>query len=636
MTGAHGAAFRDRMLSAVRYFASAPDLNDARRELAALLAYGPGAVTVFDEIVNELAAAGTLPRPALMSLRAFALHVQRSNAPRAANPAWLDLPPDDGAPDETVLIGSEDAPEAAPEADTGDDRAEPDAVEQTEATEEIDEAAEADLPKGTVCADRYIVDKPIAIGGMSTVYRAIDDRSGKPVALKVLRRTLIDDPDQIAAFEREADNAWALRDPHFVKVLAQGWIGKRPFLALELLEGQSLGAALKTQFATGARWPLVRRLLTAIGTAIGHAHANGLVHADLKPGNIFLQRDGEPKILDLGAVQVVHGDTRLDLERDHDLSGGALTPAYASPEMLLGASAEPRDDVFALAVIGYELLAGRHPFDRYSADRARHLDIRPTRPRGIPAYAWRMLRRGLALRRDRRPPSMKAFVAGLQPPFPTATLAGCAVALLAVVGAATWSQANPDRAATYLENGRQARELAVDLLGLRPLPRRPVDSLAAALRLAQSTGWTGPRDRLTTALADRMTAEVMTADPPSSLIRGTAALATLREVGLLGTDAAEAALSVTRTLAADLTRLVQEDERFAVEPISLRLELLRTIDPDAVRLIAPHLTNLLNERRHGLRTDEERERFDAVARELVTRYPVIPPPVGVAAAEVSD
>lgn len=621
MTGAPDAAFRARMLSAVRYFASAPDLNDARRELAALLAYGPGAVAIFERIVNDMMATGTLPRPTLMSLRAFAIHVQRSTAPKAANPAWLDIPSDDGAADETVLLGSEDAPPADSET------AEEGGGAPADAFEETDETPDVDLPKGTVCARRYIIEEPIAVGGMSTVYRAIDDRDGKVVALKVLRRSFTSDPDVVAAFEREADNAWILRDRRFVQVLAQGWVDGQPFLALEHLDGQSLGAAMKTKYATGAPWRVVRRILTDVGEAIAYAHSHGLVHADLKPGNIFILRNGDPKVLDLGAVQVVHGDARLDLERDRDMAGGALTPTYASPEMLLGAAAEPRDDVFALAVIGYELLSAGHPFERYSADRARHLDIQPKRPRGIPGYAWRMLRRGLAYRRGRRPRTMAAFIAGLHPPFPTATVAFGAIALAAVIGIAAWSHGNPDAAGRALETAAQARELTVDLLALRPLPDRPDDSLAMAVRIADSTGWQAPRDILVRRLSERLAPGRMAADPPASLARAVAALGALRDAGLLEINAAETTLSVTRTLIADLSEMVQDDGPLPAAAIIGRLEMLQEADPDAVRVIAPHLTNLLNEQRHGLRTEAERAEFDRLAAQLIERFPIVPPPI---------
>ena len=288
---------------------------------------------------------------------------------------------------------------------------------------------DAEVLEGVRCANRYLIGEAIAVGGMSVVYRGRDERSGEPVAVKVLHRSLAGDSGLVALFLREADNGWSLRHRGFVKFLAQGWVGGRPFVILEFLEGQHLGAAMRAEFATGAPWPIARRLLRKIGAALAHAHSRGLVHADLKPGNIFLLTDGEPRILDLGAAQVIHHGSSLDADCEGGYPVGAITPAYASAEMLLGAPADPRDDVFSLAVIGYELVTGRHPFDRNPADRAHRLDLRPERPRAMPGHAWRALRRGLALRRNRRPAAMATFVAGLCFPFPAEIVAAGALAL---------------------------------------------------------------------------------------------------------------------------------------------------------------------------------------------------------------
>lgn len=623
MSDATGSAFRERMVAAVRYFAVAADDNAARRELAALLAFGSGAVAMFDAVLTELSADGSISRASLTSLRAFAIHVQRSTGRHAVNPAWLDLPPDDGATDETVLRGNEDDPPASPA-----DREAPPVPDPANGVAPAGEAAHDDeLPKGTLCANRYIVEYPIAVGGMSTVYRAIDDRNGQVVALKVLRRPLTDDPDMVATFEREADNAWMLRDPGFVRVLAQGWIDRQPFLALEYLEGESLGTAMKGRFATGGSWPAVQRILTRIGASIAHAHAHGLVHADLKPGNIFLLRNDAPRVLDLGAAQVVHGDARLDLERDRDPGGGALTPAYASPEMLLGASAEPRDDIFSLAVIGYELYAGRHPFDRYTADRARHLDIRPPRPPRLPRHAWRTLRRGLALRRDRRPSTMAAFVTGLRTPFPTATVATATLLLALVLGYGAWSHYRPDAVRGHPETGRQAMALATDLVGLRPLPPRPADSLALAHRIAETTGWRMPLDSLISGLVARMDPATLETATFRNLQRAVDALVTLRLVRPADDRVAAATLAVTHALAAGLSELVLRSDLLPVEGIAARLELMNEVDPDSIRVVAPHLTDLLNDRRRRLPTVSDRAEFDRRAERLVQWFPIIPPPV---------
>lgn len=627
MTDAMREAFRERMASAIRYFAAAPDDSAARRELASLLAYGSGSVSLFNDVLNELTGDGSIGRASITSLRAFVTHVQRTSTTHAVSSAWLDVLPDQSQIDETILRDSDDDPVAEPvDAEAPAPEPSPDPTPEPDPPAPPDLSG-ADLPPGTLCSERYVIVEPIAVGGMSTVYRATDNRNGQVVALKVLRSSLVDDLDMVEAFAREADNAWALNHRGFVQVLAQGWIGPQPFLALEYLEGQSLSAAMRREFATGAPWPVARRILIRIGSAIAHAHGRGLVHADLKPGNIFLLKNGDPRILDLGAAQVVHGDARVDQERDRDSSGSALTPAYASPEMLLGASAEPRDDIFSLAVIGYELIAGRHPFDRYTADRARHLDLRPTRPAGLPHHAWRTLRRGLALRRDRRPARMRAFVAGLRTPFPTATIATAALVLVGIVAASLWAHHHHDEARQHWTTAGQAGELAIELLALRPLPERPHDSLAVADALATHLGWTAPRDVLVRRLSERLQPETLNTADDAALEQATGAIVTLRGEAFEPVDLNEPTLTLTRAVLARLSELIQRSSPLPVDAISRLLELLHEVDPDGIRVVATHLTDLLNERRHALDSDAERADFDRLAGELVQRFPIVPPPV---------
>lgn len=627
MAEALRSAFRERMASAIRFFAAVPDDSAARRELAGLLAYGPGAVALFEQVLAELAGDGTVSRSALATLKAFAIHVQRTTSLSAVSPAWLEMAPQETGVDETVLRDSEETPpDALPPEQPALPTPPPLAGPTAEPVAHAD-AADDELPAGTVCAERYVVEEAIAIGGMSTVYRATDRRDGQRVALKVLRRTLTDDQEMVTAFAREADNAWTLRHPGFVKVLAQGWVGPQPFLALEYLEGQSLGAAMRGKFATGASWPAARRILTRIGVAIAHAHAHGLVHADLKPGNIFLLRNDEPRVLDLGAAQVLHGDARLDLDRDRDLTGAALTPTYASPEMLMGASAEPRDDIFSLAVIGYELVAGRHPFDRHTADRARHLDIQPKRPSGIPAGAWRTLRKGLAFRRDFRPASMAAFVTGLKPALPAWTVAGGGLTLALLAATVAWSHYNPDDARQRWETGRAAAGLATDLLGLRPLADRPDHSLVLADRLADATGWAGPRDALIDRLAARLTPELIGTDVEAQ-DRAVGAVLTLRRIAVPEDQLTISVLAVIRAILARAADLIQRGQPLPVDAIGHQLEQLRAVDPDGLRVVATHITDLLNERRRTLDGEAERAEFDRLAAQLVRRFPVLPPPFG--------
>jgi hypothetical protein len=146
-------------------------------------------------------------------------------------------------------------------------------------------------------------------------------------------------------------------------------------------------------------------IIRAIGAGIAHAHARNMVHADLKPHNVMVTSGGEVRILDFGASRP--SARRANSGADFQ---SAVTPAYACCELLAGKPADPRDDLFALACVAYELLTGRHPFGRKSSIQARDASMRPLRPDGLTGRQWRNLRQGLAWRRTDRSISVTEWV----------------------------------------------------------------------------------------------------------------------------------------------------------------------------------------------------------------------------------
>ena len=144
---------------------------------------------------------------------------------------------------------------------------------------------------------------------------------------------------------------------------------------------------------------------------MAHAHARNVVHGDLKPQNIMITNSGEMRILDFGAS---HVSTR---ERSYANAARTitLTPAYASCELLEGRVADPRDDLYALACVAYELLAGVHPFQGRRSTEARDLGLTPRCPPGLTRRQWQTLATGLSWCRERRPISVRDWVANLNP-----------------------------------------------------------------------------------------------------------------------------------------------------------------------------------------------------------------------------
>jgi serine/threonine protein kinase len=190
-------------------------------------------------------------------------------------------------------------------------------------------------------------------GSMGTVYRAIDLRSQQAVALKVMASELAEDAELVERFRREALAASRVVHPNITRVFESGEADGQLFMAMELLEGDDL----KDLVARGEVGDLPRRLhiMLQVSSAMALVHAHGLVHRDLKPGNIHVTPKGQAKVMDFGLVRF--GDSNMT-------AAGMImgSPAYMSPEQLSGARVDSRSDVFALGAVFYEMLTGRRAF----------------------------------------------------------------------------------------------------------------------------------------------------------------------------------------------------------------------------------------------------------------------------------
>jgi serine/threonine-protein kinase len=207
---------------------------------------------------------------------------------------------------------------------------------------------------GGVLDGRYRVDAPIATGGMSTVYRGLDIRLDRPVALKVMESRYAGDQQFLTRFQREARAVARLKDPGLVAVYDQGIDGQHPFLVMELIEGGTLRELLRER---GPMPPhAVAAVLDPVLCGLAVAHRAGLVHRDVKPENVLISDDGEVKIADFGLVRAV---AEAGITSTSVILG---TAAYLSPEQVGTGNAGPRSDVYAVGVLTYELLTGVTPF----------------------------------------------------------------------------------------------------------------------------------------------------------------------------------------------------------------------------------------------------------------------------------
>lgn len=222
---------------------------------------------------------------------------------------------------------------------------------------------DGDGVEGALLDGRYRVGARIATGGTSTVYRGVDERLDRPVALKVMDLRYAGDQQFLTRFQLEARAVARLKDPGLVAVYDQGFGTPRdpgqPFLVMELVEGGTLRELLNER---GPMPPhAVAAVLRPVLGALGIAHRAGLVHRDIKPENILISDDGDVKVVDFGLVRAI---AAAGITSTNVILG---TAAYLSPEQVRDGNAGPASDVYSVGVLAYELLTGHTPFSGDSA-----------------------------------------------------------------------------------------------------------------------------------------------------------------------------------------------------------------------------------------------------------------------------
>ncbi|HSN71738.1 MAG TPA: serine/threonine-protein kinase [Steroidobacteraceae bacterium] len=315
------------------------------------------------------------------------------------------------------------------------------------------------LEPGVTIKGRFVLEERVGSGGMGMVFRARDRRKEEAqdrnpfVAIKFLNDDFRHHPEALKALQRESRRAQTLAHPNIVTVYDFDRDGTLIYMTMEYLEGQPLDDFI-AQHPQGLEFKLAWPIVEGAGKALAYAHERGIVHADFKPGNVFVSSDRRVKVLDFGIARAVqkHGESPAEGTRFDAGVLGALTPAYASPEMLLHQDPDPRDDVFALACVAYELLTGRHPFAGVTALKAAHQGLRVKPVPGLDRSRQRALEHALAFRQEERTASVEAFLeefggvaAGrTRSARQTAAWAAVAVIVTAALAASAWWLTRPD------------------------------------------------------------------------------------------------------------------------------------------------------------------------------------------------
>ncbi|CAM2976988.1 protein kinase [Mycobacterium intermedium] len=279
---------------------------------------------------------------------------------------------------------------------------------------------------GVTLSGRYRLQRLIATGGMGQVWEAVDSRLGRRVAVKVLKQEFSQDPEFIERFRAEARTTAMLNHPGIAQVhdygeSAMDGEGRTAYLVMELVNGEPLNSVLKRTGRLSLRHAL--DMLEQTGRALQLAHANGLVHRDVKPGNILITPTGQVKITDFGIAKAVDA---APVTQTGMVMG---TAQYIAPEQALGHDATPASDVYALGVVGYEALCGKRPFSGDGALTVAMKHIKeppPPLPADLPANVRELIEITMAKNPSMRYRSGGPFAdavaavrAGRRPPRPS-------------------------------------------------------------------------------------------------------------------------------------------------------------------------------------------------------------------------
>lgn len=301
----------------------------------------------------------------------------------------------------------------------GDDD-KPTAARKAPTQKSFDAVAAADqrVQVGSVLRDRFLLQERIAGGSMGVVYKALDRRLAEAkatdpfVAVKILSPQLASNVQALRALQQEGAKGRCLSHPNIVRFIDLDRDEDLYFIVMEWLEGRTLADILDSPDCAKLDLQRSFEIIEALGKALAYAHRCGIVHADVKPGNVMIMPNGDVKLLDFGVARVRQKQLENRTEFDPGVLG-LLTPAYSSMQVLTGEDPTPADDVFSLGCLMYRLLAGYRVFGPRNAADAAAEGMKPQCPNGLDEGRWRVLKKALSYSRVTRYDSVQEFVDAL-------------------------------------------------------------------------------------------------------------------------------------------------------------------------------------------------------------------------------
>ncbi len=278
------------------------------------------------------------------------------------------------------------------------------------------------LGPGITLKNRFVLLERLGQGGMGVVFKAkdmlkVEAQDKDPfVAIKVLTDAFKKYSGSFIALQREASKAQKLAHPNIATVYDFDRDGDTVFMTMEYLQGTPLNRLIKELPQKPLSLKDALHIIEQLCYGLAYAHEKNLIHSDFKPGNCFLLNDGTVKLLDFG---IARASTTAGEEKESTMFDPsklcAVTPAYATPEMFAGMNPDPRDDIYGLACVSYQLLsAGKHPYNKVASPKIKELGIKPKPIKGLFRHQQRALVKALTVNRDERIPTVSDFLKGIQ------------------------------------------------------------------------------------------------------------------------------------------------------------------------------------------------------------------------------